>query len=136
MSARPIIACVLAGALALAAACGGGEDDRGQAQQVVRDFATAVNERDGERFCKELTTREYVEQVTQAKGDGAISQCETQIKQVRQPELKVVRVVKTSIDGDKATVTAQLEHRGRTQEQVFRLVKEDGDFRLTSGAAN
>ena len=33
-------------------------------------------------------------------------------------------------------MTAQLEHQGRTQQQVFRLVKEDGDFRLTSGATN
>ena len=103
---------------------------------MVRDFATAVNERDGGRFCTELTTREYVEKVTGAKGDSAISQCERQIKQIRQPEYKVVRFVKTSIDGDRATVTAQLDHQGRTQRQVFRLVKEDGDFRLTSGATN
>lgn len=135
MGARPITVCALAAALAVVSGCGGG-DDKKDVQQVVRDFATAVNERDGQRFCKELTTREYVEKVTAAKGDGAISQCERQIKQIRQPEYKVVKFVKTSVDGDRATVTAQLENQGRTQRQVFKLVKEDGDFRLSSGATN
>ncbi len=135
MGARPITVCALAAALALAPGCGGGGDQKKDAQQVVRDFATAVNERDGQRFCKELTTREYVEKVTAAKGDSAISQCESQIKQIRQPKYKVVKFVKTSVNGDRATVTAQLDHQGRVQRQVFRLLKQDGDFRLTSGAS-
>ena len=133
MKARSTTLCALGAALALLPGCGGG-DERKDAQQVVRDFATAVNERDGKRFCRDLTTREYVEKVTAATGDGAVKQCERQIKQIRQPEYKVVKIVKTSIDGDRATVTAQLDNQGRTQRQVFRLVKEDGDFRLTSGA--
>ncbi len=135
MGARPITTCALAAGLVLTAGCGGGQDKK-DAQQVVRDFATAVNKRDGQRFCKELTTREYVEKVTAAKGDNAVSQCVRQVKQIRQPEYKLVKFVKTSVDGDHATVTAQLENQGRTQRQVFRLVKQDGSFRLTSGGGS
>ncbi|HEX5911352.1 MAG TPA: DUF4878 domain-containing protein [Thermoleophilaceae bacterium] len=136
MGARPITVCVLVAALGLVPGCGGGGDGRKDAQQVVRDFVTAVNEKDGETFCKEITTREYVEQVTVAKGDAAVKQCETQIEQIRQPEFKLVKLVKTEVDGDRAVVTAELEQQGRVRRQVFRMVKEDGGFRLTSGSTN
>jgi len=121
--------------LVLAAGCGGG-DDKKDAQQVVRDFVTAVNEKDGEAFCTQIATREYVEKVTAAQGDSAIKQCESQIKQIRQPEYKVSKLVKTTVDGDRATVIAELAQQGRVRRQLFRLVKEDGDFRLTSGTTS
>ena len=44
--------------------------------------------------------------------------------------------MKTTVDGDRATVTADLEQQGRIRRQLFRLVKEDGDFRLTSNTTN
>ena len=135
MRARPITACALTAALALVPGCGGG-DDKEDAQQVVRDFVTAVNEKDGDAFCNEITTREYVEQVTAATGDGAVEQCERQLKQIRQPKYKLDKIVKTTVDGDRATVTADLEQQGRIRRQLFRLVKEDGDFRLTSNSMN
>ena len=116
----------------LVAGCGG-SDDKKSAQQVVRDFVTAVNEKDGKAFCTEIATREYVEKVTAAQGDSAIQQCESQIKQIRQPRYKVSKLVKTTVDGDRATVVAELAQQGRVRRQLFRLVKEDGDFRLTSG---
>ena len=123
--------------LVLVAGCGGGgDDDNKSAQQVVRDFVTAVNEKDGKAFCTEIATREYVEKVTAAKGDSAIEQCESQIDQIRQPEYKVNKLVKTTVDGDRATVIAELAQQGQVRRQLFRLVKEDGDFRLTSGATN
>ncbi len=40
------------------------------------------------------------------------------------------------MDGDRATVIAELAQQGRVRRQLFRLVKEDGDFRLTSGTTN
>jgi hypothetical protein len=135
MEARPTLICGIAAALALAPGCGGG-DDRKDAQDVVREFVRAVNEKDGEAFCTEVTTREYVEKVTAAQGDSAVDQCEDQIEQIRQPEYKLGRVVKTTVEGDRATVTADLDQQGRVRRQVFRLVKEDGDFRLTSGTTN
>jgi hypothetical protein len=126
------------GALALillVSACGGQEDPAKQAQGVVKDFAKAVNDRDGKTFCHDLVTRSYLEQITLAKGKSAESQCERQIDTLRlQQKYKVVKFDKTKIDGDKATVTAVLQVERLRRPQVFRLRKEDGKFRLTSGA--
>lgn len=135
MSARPLFvgAVVSAGLLA---GCGGGDSEK-DAQQVVKDFATAVNERDGKRFCTELTTRSYIERVTAAKGDAAVKRCEQQIDSQRlQQTYKVLKFGKTKIDGDTATVTAELKIQGVRRPQAFRLRKEDGKFRLTSGATD
>lgn len=118
--------------LAVLAGCGGGDDDKGDAERVIRDFAKAVTESDGKTFCNELVTRDYLEKTVGATGDNAIKQCEKQIDRLQQGTLKVVSFDKTEIDGDRATVTARIETQGRTVPQVFRLEKQDGEFRLTS----
>ena len=112
------------------AGCGGGEPDKGDAEQVIRDFAKAVSDSDGEKFCKDLVTREYLEQTTGATGDNAVSQCVKQIDAQR-GSLKILKIDKTEIDGDRATVTAQVDNQGQEVPQVFRLEKQDGEFRLT-----
>jgi ketosteroid isomerase-like protein len=135
MPARTLTAAALALAC-LVAGCGGGDDKATPAdvQQVVKDFAKAVNNRDGKTFCNELTTRSYLEKVTAAKGDSAVKQCETQIGSLQlQQKYKVVKFTKTTIKGDSATVIALLELQGQRRPQVFRLRKENGKFRLTSG---
>jgi hypothetical protein len=114
--------------------CGGGGSDSDDAEQVVRDFADATSDSDGDRFCKELITREFLEQTTGAKGDKAEDQCAKQIDAIRNADIKVVKIKKTVVKGDTATVTAELEQQGRKGTQVFRLKKEDGEFRLTSSA--
>lgn len=136
MRARPHVTAVTAAALAIALAGGcGGPDDQTQARQVVSDFATAINHHDGKKFCNELTTRSYLESVTAATGDGAVKQCVSQIDSLKlQQKYKVVKFTKTEVKGDDATVTAQLELEGVRRPQVFRLHREDGKFRLTSGA--
>ncbi len=111
-------------------ACGGGDSEE-DAEGVVKDFATAVSESDGKTFCNDLITRDFLEKTTGATGDNAEKQCEQQINQLKGQTYKVVKIEKTEIDGDKATVTAQIETQGRKDSQVFRLEKEDGDFRLT-----
>ena len=118
--------------LAVLAGCGGGDDDAGDAERVVRDFAKAVSESDGKTFCNELVTRDYLEKTVGATGDNAIKQCVKQIDSLQQGSLKVVSFDKTKIDGDRATVTARIETQGRTVPQVFRLEKQNGEFRLTS----
>jgi len=123
---------VLLSVLALVAGCGSEDDDKGDAEGVIRDFAKAVAESDGKTFCNELVTRDYLEKTVGATGDNAIKQCEKQIDSLQQGSLKVVKFDKTKIDGDKATVTARIETQGRTVPQVFRLEKQDGEFRLTS----
>ena len=123
-----VVACVLAG-LALGA-CGGG-NDKEDAEQTVRDIASATTEADGDKFCG-LVTDEFLEQTTGAKGDKARDACKKQIDSLKNADLKVNKITKTEVDGDNATVTAELESSGQKRPQVFKLKKEDGDFKLAS----
>ena len=123
---------VFAVALGLAGCGGDGGDDRSDVEGVLKDFAKAVTESDGKKFCNDLVTRDYLEKTVGATGDDAVKQCEQQISQLQQGSFKIVKFDKVEIEGDTATVTAQVETQGRTTPQVFRLEKEDGSFRLTS----
>jgi hypothetical protein len=125
-------ALILVLAIGLAGCGGGGGDDRSDVEGVLKDFAKAVSESDGEKFCNDLVTREYLEKTVGATGDNAVEQCEKQISSRRQGSFKIVKFDKVEIDGDKATVTAQIEFGGAKAPQVFQLEKQDGDFRLTS----
>jgi len=118
--------------LLLVAGCGGGDDDRAAVEGVLKDFARAVTESDGKTFCNDLITRDYLEKTVGATGDNAVKQCEQQINQLQQRSLTIVKFDKVEIKDGKATVTAQVKTGGRTSPQVFRLEKQDGDFRLTS----
>ncbi len=117
--------------LVLLAACGGGADE-GDAEDVVRQFAKAVNDSDGEKLCNDLVTSQYLEETTFAKGDAAIKQCKRQIDGLKRETFRLVKIEKTELDGDSATVTAQIETQGQRVPQSFRLEKQDGEFRLTS----
>ena len=108
--------------------CGGG-NDKEEAESVVRDIAEATNDADGERFCG-LVTEQLLEQSTGAKGDKAKDACKKQIDLQKNTNLKITKITRTEIDGDKAMVTAELETSGRKRPQVFNLKKEDGDFKL------
>jgi hypothetical protein len=123
-----VAACALA-ALAFGA-CGGG-NDKEDAEQTVRDIASATTESDGDKFCG-LVTDEFLEQTTGAKGDKAKDACKKQIDSLKNADLKVNKITKTEVDGDNATVTAELESSGQKRPQVFKLKKEDGDFKLAS----
>jgi uncharacterized lipoprotein len=122
---RPLLA--LLAILALAG-CGG---DSGP-EQVVRDFATAIDKGDADRLCEELVTQEFAEQITLAQGDGAREECKKQIGMLKGRTFKVVKVIEAKERGDTATVRAQIEQRGQRRSQLFRLEEEDGDLRLTS----
>ena len=113
------------------AGCGGG-DDEGDVEKVIKDFAKAVTESDGKKFCNDLVTRDYLEKTVGATGDNAVEQCEKQIDGLQQRSFKIVKFDKIEIKDDRATVTAQVETQGATAPQVFRLEKQDGKFRLTS----
>jgi hypothetical protein len=115
----------------LVAGCGGG-DDEGDVKKVIKDFATAVTESDGKKFCNDLVTRDYLEKTVGATGDNAVEQCEKQIDGLQQRKFTIVKFDKVEIKDDTATVTAQVKTQGQTTPQVFRLEKQDGKFRLTS----
>jgi ketosteroid isomerase-like protein len=122
----------LIGAVAGLAACGGGDDDdREQARQTVRDFVEATNQRDAEAFCEDLVTQEFLEQSTGATGENARESCRDQFSRLKGLRVDLVRIGETKVDGDNARVRAVLRTQGQVQDQVLRLRKEGGDWRLT-----
>jgi len=117
---------------ALLAGCGG--DDKKDAEQTVRDFVTALRERDADTFCDDLVTKEFLGQFSGATGDKAKESCKRELRSVTGLEdVKLVRIKSAKVDGDEAAVDAVIERQGQRQPQVYRLKKEDGDWKL-SGA--
>jgi hypothetical protein len=123
-------------ALTLAAAlgaCGGGDDSK-DAQQAVRDFVEATNAHDGDRLCGELLSQGYLEKYTGATGDRADDACKQQLTLITGLKLRLVSIDGTKVDDDTATVRATIAMRGERTPRVFRLVKQDGDWKLDSGS--
>jgi len=114
-----------------AAGCGG--NDKKDAEQTVRDFITATNKRDADKLCNDLLSKDFIEQATGATGDKAKSSCKQQFKLFRGLNLKLIRINKTKINGSKATVDTVIDSQDQPQPRVFRLVKEDGRWRLAGG---
>jgi ketosteroid isomerase-like protein len=121
-------------ACALAAAGCGGRDDREQVDETLRAFVSAVNARDGQRFCEDLVTRDFVEKQTFTKGDKALSDCKRQLSQVKGLKVRLVEIESVRVDGDRARARAVLSVQGQEQDQVYRLRKDDGSWRIAAGA--
>ncbi len=117
--------------LALVAGCGG--DDKKDAEQTVRDFVKAVNERDADAYCDDLITQAFLEKSTFAKGDQASESCKRTFKAIKGLHIELVRIVKTEVDGDKATVVAVLRRPGGQIRQQLQLEKDGGDWKLSGG---
>ena len=119
--------------LALLAGCGGG-DDKQEAEQTVRDFVTALQKRDADTFCDDLVTKDFLGEFSGATGDRATESCKRELNSLTSLEkVKLVKVESTKVSGDDAAVTAVIERQGQRLKQVYRLKKEDGDWKL-SGA--
>ena len=114
--------------------CGGGGDDKTDAEQTVRDFVQATRERDADKFCDELVTQEFLEQTIGATGDKAKESCKREFRNLRGLRVTLVRIVRTELDGDSATVTAVLDRQGQRLRQELRLKQEDGDWKLAGAA--
>jgi hypothetical protein len=114
--------------------CGGGSDDKKDAEQTVRDFVQATRERDADQFCDELVTQEFLERTIGATGDKAKESCKREFRNLRGLRVTLIRIVKTELDGDNATVTAVLDRQGQTIREKLRLKKEDGDWKLAGAA--
>jgi hypothetical protein len=132
--ARPLPALFAVSALALVLATCGGDDDKEEIEQTVRDFVSATNDRDGDTFCGEIVTQEFLEQSTGAKGDEAEDECKRQLESIEGLDVKLVEITKTEVDDDTATVRAVIEAQGDAKPQTLRLEKEDGEWKLTGGS--
>jgi hypothetical protein len=117
------------------AACGGGDGDPGEARQTVRDFVEATNERDGDRLCGELLTREYLEKSTLASGDSVGEACRAQLEQSGELRLRLISIGRTEVEGDEATVRAVIDADGVRSPRLFRLEREDGRWKLADGSS-
>jgi ketosteroid isomerase-like protein len=119
----------------LAAVTGCGGNDKKDAEQTVRDFATAVRERDGDELCDHLLTTEFIGDFSGATGDKGRESCKREIKLLTGLKLKLVKIVRTKVDGDNASVTAVIDREGQPFQQVYRLKKEDGDWKIAGAGA-
>jgi hypothetical protein len=122
---------LLASLVLVLPACGG--NDEGEVKQTVREFVKATSERDADKWCGKLVTHEFLEQATGATGSKAEEACRQQFMAGKAPDIRLSKIGKPTIKGDKATVITTLDEQGQPRPQVFRLKKEDGDWRITSG---
>ena len=130
---RSGVAAVAVALIALAGCNGDGDGEPEQeVREVVRGFAKANTDSDGKAFCA-LVTREFRERITGATGDKVDGQCVRQIDTASGTDIRVITIGLPKIDGDRATVTAELEFAGQRQNRVFELEREDGKFRLAGG---
>jgi hypothetical protein len=111
----------------------GGDDDKEDIEQTVRDFVSATNDRDADMFCGEIVSQEFLEQSTGATGDEAEDECRRQLEAIKGLELELVEIARTEVDGDAATVRAVIETQGDPRPQTLRLEKEDGQWKLAGG---
>ncbi len=119
--------------LALLAGCGGGSDEE-KVEQTIRDFVTAVNERDADTYCDDLITEEFRERSTFAKGDRARESCKRALKAISGLKIRLERVGDPKIDGDKATVNVMFRRSGQRVSQKVTLEKDGGDWKIAGGA--
>jgi ketosteroid isomerase-like protein len=117
--------------LSLLAGCGG--DDKKDAEQTVRDFVKAVNERDADAYCDDLITEEFREKSTFATGDQASESCKRQLKAIKGLHIDLVRIVRTKVDGDKAKMTVVFSRSDQRVRQQIQLEKDGGDWKIAGG---
>jgi ketosteroid isomerase-like protein len=129
---RFLLAAGLIAVVALSA-CGGGSDET-QAKDTVRQFFTALQKRDAAKLCDHLLSKDFIKQTTLGTDDPK-QECRSQFKQLKTPGFKLVRVGNVKVNGDDATVATVIERDDQAQPQVFRLKKEDGNWRLANPGA-
>jgi hypothetical protein len=120
-------------ALACLSASGCGDSGSATPEQVVRDFVKATNDRDSKRLCEDILTSRFIAGATGAK-EGDTGRCKQQLNAITGLQLSLRRVGKAKVDGDRAEVPAVLRVQGQRQQRVFRLERQDGDWKLAGSS--
>jgi limonene-1,2-epoxide hydrolase len=124
------LAVLLSTCCAALSACGGDDDARREAEQVVRDFVKATNTRDVDAICGRLLTQEFLERNTGGVGEGAERACRAQLETARGLRTRLVRIARVTVDGERASVRALLLTQGHEGVRVFSVVEEDDGWKL------
>jgi ketosteroid isomerase-like protein len=125
----PTLRTLLSGALcaaALAAGCGG--DDERDVRETLRNYVTAMQQRDYQALCDEVLSEKLVENLRQA----TTAPCETALKGVLdEVERPTIEVRSVTIDGDTASAVARTDAANQDpSEDTIRLAKEDGRWKI------
>ena len=115
---------LIVSALALAA-CGSGNGEEGQIEEVVETSATSTDPAD----CKELSTQQFMEQIAQTEGAEAVKTCEKEASE--ETGAKSADVSNIEVDGSKATAEVALTGGGLDGQDVeVALVKQGDQWKL------
>jgi len=118
--------------LALGALSGCGETPEGQAEQTVKDWISAFNERDP-RLCTEVYSPVFLKRSVGSDSTGSEKRCVRSLKEFGPPSaLKVTFKFfeSTKVDGDKVTSVVAVEANETPQEITFTLSESDGAYRI------
>ena len=127
-SRRIATACVGAIALLGVAACGGG-DDEGDAEDTVREFTTALADKDGKKACDQLA--EDAKNQFEQSGQKCEDLLQLAFASISEEERNQLRDIEpdVSVDGDNAT--AKVPNIGEEGDSEIKLKKEDGDWKIS-----
>ena len=115
-----------------AAGCGGNDEE--DAEQAVRDFATRSTSATATGSARSLLTEEFLADFSGASGSEGRDACKRELGLLSGLRVRLVRIVRTEVDGDEATVTAVIDRQGERLRQAYRLEKEDGDWKLAGAS--
>lgn len=128
-----VLTCLLiVSALALVA-CGSGDNDESQIEDVVVTSATSTDPAN----CKGLSTQQFMEQTTQSEGSEAVETCEEEAS--NDEGASDATVANVEVDGLDASADVALSGGGFDGQEVeVTLVKEDDQWKLDeiAGFAN
>jgi hypothetical protein len=118
----------MAASLALLAGCGGAGNEQ-QVRDTLQRFQKATASQDYRALCTKLLARSVIDRL-RSVGLPCEVALRTGLGSVRQPKLKVTRV---KIRGSTALAEVRSGAAGQSAStDTVRLVKEDGDWRLTA----
>ncbi|MEX1141484.1 MAG: hypothetical protein WD993_08595 [Thermoleophilaceae bacterium] len=123
---------VLAAVACIAAGCGGSDEDR--IRDVADGVQAALAEGDVDGVCSRLTTPARAQVASVAHGGGPAKTCATELvpivramrREARAHPLPPPRVVRVSVDGDRAVAELRIT-RGIATKVPFAV--EDGEWR-------